>query len=146
MQSEKRGVVDILLPMLISLTHTDRKLDCHRWISLLRLSVTVSPRLFVSPWHCICLSISLPLCLALPSQRPLHLSLPCHWAMCAVPVSKTAGRLSSFPRWRMRGRRGSCESYRLGSVKVLPPWGSCCRRRLPSWSASILSFTLKMAT
>ena len=53
--------------------------------------------------------------------------------MCAVPVSKTAGRLSSFPRWRMRGQRGSCESYRLGSVKALPVGEASAAACLPGW-------------
>lgn len=63
--------------------------------------------------------LCLALCSAFLSAPASFISL-CHWAMCAVPVSKMAGRLSSFPRWRMRGQRGSCESYRLGSVKALP--------------------------
>lgn len=75
---------------------------------------TVSVFLSITPsFFCV------PLCHALLST-PAPFIWPCHWAMCAVPVSKTAGRLSSFPSWRMWGQRGSCERYRLGSVKALP--------------------------
>lgn len=135
MQDEKQAVVDILLPMLIPL----KEMSYTVWIgrvktglclsllnsvnlSPLSLSVTISSCLVVCLWHCICLS-PFPLCVALCHaflSAPAPFIGPCHWAMCAVPVSKTPGRLSSFPCWRMQGQHGSCESYRLGSVKALP--------------------------
>lgn len=95
---------------------------------------------FLSESLCLLLSLSLSFCLSMTQYLSFHLySSPlclslwsallsarapfisvCHWAMCAVPVSKTAGRPSSFPRWGMRGQCGSCESYRLGSIKASP--------------------------
>lgn len=87
---------------------------------LLSLSLSLSFCLSMTPYLSFHLYSS-PLCLtlrsALLSARAPFISA-CHWAMCAVPVSKTAGRPSSFPRWGMRGQCGSCESYRLGSVKA----------------------------
>lgn len=77
------------------------------------MALYLSSHLSASPFLCVAL------CPA-PLSAPAPFIWPCHWAMCAVPVSKTAGRLSSFPSWRMWGQRGSCESYRLGSVKALP--------------------------
>lgn len=76
---------------------------------------TVSVFLSITPSFFVCLSLYHALL-----STPAPFIWPCHWAMCAVPVSKSAGRLSSFPSWRMWGQRGSCESYRLGSVKALP--------------------------
>lgn len=102
----------------------------------LKGEIWAMPVLLASPTLCLlfffCLSMTQCLsfhqypsllCL-IPCSALLIASAPfislCHWAMCAVPVSKTAGRPSTFPRWGMQGQRGSCESYRLGSVKILP--------------------------
>lgn len=110
---------------------------------------------FSPPPSCPFLSMSLPVFVR-PSMTPymsFRLSpspYPCrsvsvpapfiglyHWAMCAVPVSKTAGRLSSFSCWRMWSQCSSCESYRLGSVKALPVGkaaASCLSRWQPHWA------------
>lgn len=147
MQSENQGVVDILLPTLILLTHlysVDWKGENYtvsdtptltESLSPLSLSFTVSSCLFVSLWHRICLCIYLP----------LPLCFVCHWNMCVIPVSKTAGRLSSFPCWRMRGHYGSCESYRLGSVKALPV-EKLLLAFLVGGHSEIVLLALKMAT
>lgn len=87
---------------------------CHHLLLSRCLSMTLYLSFHLSPF---------PLCVALCHaflSAPAPFIGPCHWAMCAVPVSKTPGRLSSFPCWRMQGQHGSCESYRLGSVKALP--------------------------
>lgn len=120
--------------------------------SPLSLSVTVVLCHFVCLWHCY-LSFHLspsPLCVALfampSSPAPAPFIGQCHWAMCAVSVSKTAGRLSSFPCWRMRVQRGSCESYRLGSVKALPVGKLLPPVFLVGSHSECVCLTLKMAT
>lgn len=87
MQGEERGVVDILLPILISLTHL-YSMDPNWTVtstiteSLPPLLPSLSPCVFWSLYDTVSVfpSISLSLVLfvslaaALPSQRPLHLS------------------------------------------------------------------------
>lgn len=122
------------------------KLDftCHLyplWISCHSPFLPIS----VKAPSCLCLSMTpYPFFHLSPSSYPCLFLLvpvpfigPCHWAMCAIPVSKTAGRLSSFSCWRMWSQHSSCESYRLGSVKALPVGkaaASCLSRWQPHWA------------
>lgn len=124
-------------------------LFCLRWVSpsfchCLPVSFCLSMTLYLS-FHLYPSRLCLTLCSALLSAPAPFIS-PCHWAMCAVPVSKTAGRLSSFPRWRMRGQRGSRDSYRLGSVTALPIGKLLPPVLLVDGHSDLVHFTLKMAT
>ncbi len=145
MQGEKQVVVDILLPILISLTHL-YSMDWKRenWtvpvtstnaesLSLASLSVTVSPCLFVSLWHRICLSIYLPLpflfvslSAALSSQRLLHLS-GCVIEPCVPSLS--AKRLADCLHFHVEGCEASMAVVWTIDWDPSKPslWGSCCR-------------------